>query len=235
MNVITKSATNDLHGQLFGNFRDKAAGGAGLSGGQDNSYSREVFGGNVGGAWKKDKLFYFLSGEYFKQDLDAPVVFNAPFDVLDGSYNAPFHETEAAARLDYKLSSQSQLFYRFTYDNGSDVNSFGGNNFPAASRVATIHSGTPSDLTSPADRMFTAFASPTTATPTTLTDAVGGTQHFRSRPGTQSEFHGRLRIRQRAQSAGAAADQAGQHTGPLRRHQSLGKPYPALRRGGEQD
>ena len=58
---------------------------------------------NVGGAWKKDKLFYFLSGEYFKQDLDAPVVFNAPFDVLDGSYKAPFHETEGSGRLDYKL------------------------------------------------------------------------------------------------------------------------------------
>ena len=57
----------------------------------DNSYSREVFGGDVGGALKKDKLFYFLSGEYFKQDLNAPVVFNAPFDVIKGSYDAPFH------------------------------------------------------------------------------------------------------------------------------------------------
>ncbi len=129
VNVVTKSATDDLHGQLFGNFRDKAAGGAALPGSKDNSYSREVFGGNAGGAWKKDKLFYFLSGEYFRQDLDAPAVFNAPFDVLDGSYSAPFHETEVAARLDYKLSSRSQLFYRFTYDNGSDVNSFGGSNF----------------------------------------------------------------------------------------------------------
>jgi Carboxypeptidase regulatory-like domain len=129
VNVITKSATDDLHGQLFGNFRDKDAGGAGFPGGQNDSYSREIFGGNIGGAWKKDKLFYFLTGEYFRQDLDAPVVFNPPFDVMDGSYSAPFHEAEAAARLDYKLSSRSQLFYRFTYDNGSDVSSFGGDNF----------------------------------------------------------------------------------------------------------
>ena len=43
-----------------------------------------------------------------------------------------------AARLDYKLSPQSQLFYRFTYDNGSDVNAFGGNNFqPLKSRDNT--------------------------------------------------------------------------------------------------
>ena len=129
VNVVTKSAANDIHGQAFGLGRDKPAGIADFPGGQNNSYSREVFGGDVGGAWKKDKLFYFLSGEYFKQDLTAPVVFNAPFDVLNGTYSSPFHETEAVARLDYKLSSQSQLFYRFTYDNGSVVSAFGGNNF----------------------------------------------------------------------------------------------------------
>jgi hypothetical protein len=127
--VITKSGANDLHGNLFGNFRDQAAGDAKFPGGQDNSYSREFFGGRVGGAWKKDKLFYFLSGEYFKQDLDAPVVFNPPFDVLNGSYKSPFHATEVDGRLDYKLSPRSQFFYRFTYDNSSAVNSFGGNNF----------------------------------------------------------------------------------------------------------
>src|SRR5258705_305777 len=43
VNVVTKSATNDLHGQAFGNFRDKAAGGAAFPGGQGDSYSREVF------------------------------------------------------------------------------------------------------------------------------------------------------------------------------------------------
>ena len=129
VNVITKPGSNDLHGQLFGNFRDQVAGDAKFPGGRDNSYSREFFGGRVGGAWKKDKLFYFLSGEYFKQDLDAPVVFNAPFDVLNGSYKSPFHATELDGRLDYKLSPRSQLFYRFTYDNSSAVNSFGGNNF----------------------------------------------------------------------------------------------------------
>jgi Carboxypeptidase regulatory-like domain len=131
VNVITKSASDDLHGQIFGNFRDQAAGGAHYPGPKDGSYSREFFGGNVGGAWKKDKLFYFLTGEYFKQDLDAPAVFNPPFDLLNGSYRAPFHETEVAARLDYRFSSQSQLFYRFNYDNGSDVNAFGADTFQA--------------------------------------------------------------------------------------------------------
>ncbi len=148
VNVITKSGADDIHGQVFGNFRDKAAGGADFPGGLDNSYSREVFGGDVGGAIRKDKLFYFLSGEYFKQDLDSPVVFNAPFNVITGTYSAPFHATELAGRLDYKLSPQSQLFYRFTYDNSSVIDAFGGNNFqPLKSRDNTPGNAVGFDLT----------------------------------------------------------------------------------------
>lgn len=148
VNVITKPGANDIHGQVFGNFRDKAAGGADFPGGLNNSYSREVFGGDVGGAIRKDKLFYFLSGEYFKQALDSPVVFNAPFNVITGTYSAPFHATELAGRLDYRLSPQSQIFYRFTYDNSSVVDAFGGNNFqPLKSHDNTPGNAVGFDLT----------------------------------------------------------------------------------------
>ena len=189
VNVVTKSAGNDLHGQLFGNFRDKAAGGAGFSGGQDNSYSRQVFGGDVGGAWKKDKLFYFLSGEYFKQDLDAPVVFNSPFDVLNGSYRAPFHETEVAARLDYKLSAQSQLFYRFTYDNGSDVSAFGGNDFQALkSRDSTYGNALGFDFTRGPYIHSIRFAYDRYSN--RIVDAVAGSGIFDPAPGISLNFTG---------------------------------------------
>jgi hypothetical protein len=189
VNVVTKSATDDLHGQLFGNFRDKAAGGAGLPGDQKDSYSREVFGGNVGGSWKKDKLFYFLTGEYFKQDLDAPAVFNAPFNVLDGSYSAPFHDTEVAARLDYKLSSQSQLFYRFTYDNGSDVNSFGGSTFqPLKSQDNAFGNAVGFDFTRGPYLHSLRFAYDRYSNK--IVDAVGGSSIFDPAPGLSLNFAG---------------------------------------------
>jgi Carboxypeptidase regulatory-like domain len=189
VNVLTKAATDDLHGQLFGNFRDKAAGGAALPGTKDGSYSREVFGGNVGGAWKKDKLFYFLSGEYFRQDLDAPAVFNAPFDVLDGTYSAPFHETEVAARLDYKLSSRSQLFYRFTYDNGNEVNSFGGANYqPFKSRDNTFGNAVGFDFTRGAYVHSLRFAYDRYSNK--MTDDVLGSSIFNPAPGISLNFTG---------------------------------------------
>ena len=189
MNVVTKSATNDLHGQLFGNFRDKAAGGASLPGSKDYGYSREVFGGNVGGAWKKDTLFYYLSGEYLKQDLDSPAVFNAPFNLLDGSYKAPFHETEVAARLDYKLSSRSQLFYRFTYDNGSDVNSFGGANYqPLKSHDDTFGNAGGFDFTRGPYAYSLRFAY--NRYTNKIVDAVGGSGVFNPAPGVNLNFTG---------------------------------------------
>src|SRR5205809_551135 len=129
VNVVTKSGGNDFHGQLFGNARDKGAGIATFPGGQANPYSREVFGGNVGGPISKDKLFFFLGGEYFKQDLVAPVVFNVPFIALDGGHHSPFRDTELDGRLDYKLSTSARLLYRFNYDNLNSVDSFGGSNF----------------------------------------------------------------------------------------------------------
>ncbi len=189
VNVVTKSAINDLHGQLFGNFRDRSAGGASLPGSKDFGYSREVFGGNVGGAWKKDKLFYFLSGEYLKQDLDSPAVFNAPFDLLDGSYKAPFHETEVAARLDYKLSSQSQLFYRFTYDNGSDVNAFGGANYqPFKSHNDTFGNAGGFDFTRGPYLHSLRFAY--NRYTNKIVDAVGGSSIFNPAPGVSLNFTG---------------------------------------------
>ena len=189
VNVVTKSAANDLHGQVFGNFRDKVAGIANFPGGQDNSYSREVFGGNVGGAWKKDKLFYFLSGEYFKQDLTAPVVFNVPFDVLNGSISSPFHETELAGRLDYKLSPRSQLFYRFTYDNGSVVDAFGGNNFqPLKSRDNTSGNAAGFDFTRGSSVHSVRFAYDRFSN--RIVDAVLGTSIFDPAPGISLNFTG---------------------------------------------
>ncbi len=189
VNVITKSGANDIHGQLFGNFRDKAVGAAKFPGDLNNSYSREVFGGDVGGAWKKDKLFYFLSGEYFKQDLKAPVVFNAPFDAIKGSYDAPFHQTELAGRLDYKLSPRSQLFYRFTYDNSSVVNAFEGSNFqPLKSHDNTPGNAVGFDFTRGSTVHSIRFAYDRFSN--NITDAVLGTNVFDPAAGISLNFGG---------------------------------------------
>jgi len=129
VSIVTHSGTNDLHGELFGNFRNRSVAVADFSGGQGDSFSREVFGGSAGGALKRDTLFFFLAGEYFKQDMVAPVLFNPPFSDLDSGYHSPFRDTQLEGRLDYRRSQQSLLFYRVTFDNLNALNSYPENNF----------------------------------------------------------------------------------------------------------
>jgi len=189
VDVITKSGAEGIHGELFGHFRDKAAGGADFPGGLDNSYSREVFGGNVGGTWKKDKLFYFVTGEYFNQNLDSPVIFNPPFNLIAGTFSSPFHATELAGRLDYKLSPQSQLFYRFTYDNSSAVNTYEGNNFqPLKSKDSTPGNAFGFDMTRGTTLHSFRFAYDHYSND--IVDAVQGSGIFNPAPGISLNFGG---------------------------------------------
>ena len=102
----------------------------------------------------------------------------------------PFTRPKLAARLDYKLSSGSQVFYRFTYDNGSDVNAFGGSNFqPLKSRDNTFGNAGGFRF-HPRTVSSTAFASPTTATPTTSWTRSAGSSIFDPAPGVSLNFAG---------------------------------------------
>ena len=58
--IVTKSGTNQLHGDLFEFIRNDAFGSAReYLATKDSTYKRHNFGGTVGGAIKKNKLFYF--------------------------------------------------------------------------------------------------------------------------------------------------------------------------------
>src|ERR1700738_1731047 len=64
INMITKQGTNNYHGSLFGFFRDTNlntdetdANGTGGTRKSHPSYTRQQFGGSVGGPFRKDKLF----------------------------------------------------------------------------------------------------------------------------------------------------------------------------------
>ncbi len=70
INVITKSGSNNFHGSAFGFFRaqglnadQKVANGDGTASSVNPPYSRQWFGGSIGGPIKKDKLFAFFAYE----------------------------------------------------------------------------------------------------------------------------------------------------------------------------
>jgi hypothetical protein len=79
INIVTKSGANDIHGDLFGYFRNKAYQARNAFSGQidpttgaldpvKQAYTRTQSGFTFGGPLKKDKTFYFLSYEYTQRE-----------------------------------------------------------------------------------------------------------------------------------------------------------------------
>ena len=120
VNVTTRAGTNSYHGEGYYLFRDQSLD-ANLPGASDNYFQRNQYGGNFGGAFIKNKLFFFVDAERTKQDLLDPVLPSGPFQALTGSFTSPFREAEGIARLDWQISNNYKFFYRFSYDQNRSV------------------------------------------------------------------------------------------------------------------
>lgn len=120
VNVTTKSGTNGYHGEGYYYFRNQSLDAA-LPGGSTNYFQRNQYGGNFGGPIIKDKVFFFLDAERTKQDLLDPVLSSGNFSALTGSFDSPFREAEGLARLDWQITNNYKLFYRFSYDQNHSV------------------------------------------------------------------------------------------------------------------
>ena len=133
--ATTKGGTNQLHGSAFGYgrsdaltkvdyFSDPAHGGAGKP-----AYSREQYGGEIGGPFIKDKAFYAGSVERVSQDYSTPVAavsYNQMvalatalpnLDVLPAhSIPQPFRDFLLHVKTNYQLSSSHSAFLRYAQE-----------------------------------------------------------------------------------------------------------------------
>jgi hypothetical protein len=77
VNVITKSGSNQLHGEVFEFFRNNALDSKNyFFNGAPTPLRLNQFGGNLGGKIVKDKVFYFLNYEGVRQHITNPVTGN---------------------------------------------------------------------------------------------------------------------------------------------------------------
>jgi Carboxypeptidase regulatory-like domain len=79
VNVVTKSGTNDLHGDVYEFFRNKVLNASSYQFGlpiDKPQFNQNQFGGTLGGHIKKDRTFYFVSyeGRRIRQGVPSPVV-----------------------------------------------------------------------------------------------------------------------------------------------------------------
>lgn len=124
VNVTTRSGSNALHGEAFGLFRGNQTAAA-LPGPTSPPFQREQFGGRLGGYVIKDKLFWFIDAERSKQDLTAAEPFSGPFAGLNTTLVQPFREVQTDGKLDWQIKSTAHAFYRFNFDQSSQIRPFG--------------------------------------------------------------------------------------------------------------
>ena len=136
VNVATRSGTNKVHGEGYYDFRDHRVAAA-LPGGLNSPFQRHQFGGGLGGALVKDKVFFFLDSERIKQDLSAPgLAFGQPAP----NYKSPFRDTQLFGKLDWQIKPDNyHFFYRFSYEQNSDLAPI----IPASYQVFANSSHTP--------------------------------------------------------------------------------------------
>jgi len=124
VNVITRSGSGALHGELFGTFRGNQ-GAAALPGATKSPFQREQFGAGAGGAVIKDRVFWFADAERTQQNLTAAEPFVFPFDGLGASLSEPYREFATDERVDWNMRGSTRAFYRLNFFENNDDRPFG--------------------------------------------------------------------------------------------------------------
>jgi hypothetical protein len=124
VNVITRSGSDQVHGGAFGFFRGNQ-GAAELPGSTNDSFQRELYGADAGGAIIRDRVFWFADAERTQQDLTAVEPFSYPFDGLNATLSQPYREFDTDERVDWNMRGSTRAFYRFNFFQDSDFRPYG--------------------------------------------------------------------------------------------------------------
>jgi hypothetical protein len=118
VNVVTKSGSNELHGNAF--FFTRTDDFAARVGQEAMPFDREQFGFNAGGPFLKDRLYWFANYEQNNQD-GAVATQIGGFPQFSGAWPLPFDERMAMGRADWDLTPHTRFFLRFTHNFNSGV------------------------------------------------------------------------------------------------------------------
>jgi len=136
INMITKAGTNKYHGSAFGFFREQQFNAENVfeqKSGQKGPYSRQFFGGSVGGPIVKDKLFGFFAIERQRENTsitedptalaELTLAQNAGLAAQPSAIIArPFYETRYNGRIDYKFNDHETAYLSYTSQANDSLN-----------------------------------------------------------------------------------------------------------------
>lgn len=171
VNMILKSGTNTLHGDLYGYFRNQRFNAANPLSNTKLPSTQTQYGASLGGPLRADRSFYFANFEQRNLNQSGLITI-APANVATintrlrdsgyksaqiatGLYPNPVHNTNFLAKLDHQLTARNQFSARYSlYDVGS-VNSRGAGALSAATASAGLDN---TDQTLAANNVFTLSA-----------------------------------------------------------------------------
>jgi hypothetical protein len=140
INMITKSGTNLYHGSLFGYFRDaaletdeKVPNGTGGQFSSHPDYSRQQFGGSIGGPFVKNKLFGFFALERERESQGLAESGTSYDELVLAQQNGlaaepaaviprPFYEWRYNGRVDWTINNKNTAYLSYTSQVNDSLN-----------------------------------------------------------------------------------------------------------------
>ncbi len=135
VNLITKSGSNEFHGSLFLFERDTSLDANDYFSKQSNQptapYSRQQYGGSIGGPVLKDKLFLFFALERLREQQQITVSADA-FNQLtlakplgaqpSNTIPTPYNDQRYTGRLDWVISPSESFSFTYNSQGNSSLN-----------------------------------------------------------------------------------------------------------------
>ena len=135
INLITKSGSNNFHGSLFLFDRDTSLDANDYFSKQSKQptppYSRQQYGGSIGGPVKKDTVFLFFAIERLREQQQLPVTADAfnqltlasplgakPVKVIA----TPYNDQRYTGRLDWNITQKNQFALTYNSQSNSSLN-----------------------------------------------------------------------------------------------------------------
>ncbi|MDX2269931.1 MAG: TonB-dependent receptor [Bryobacter sp.] len=137
MNTITKSGTNEVHGEAFYQIRHRSLSARNPIFNVRPSETLQQYGGGVGGPIKQNKLFWFAAAEAQNSKIPRQVVIPSLNNITVSAANqevvnflrageGPFEQTNRAyaltAKTDYAFDKGHRLTLRYNFSDSNEVN-----------------------------------------------------------------------------------------------------------------
>lgn len=125
VSMLSKSGTNQYHGEVFQHFRDKSLNRPGLFeqrriddfGGEKPDFRRNQFGFGLGGPIVTDRMHFFGAAEFYRERKPFVVNSGKPefYSALEGTFENGTDGDAYSGRLDLQINSKQNAFFRYGY------------------------------------------------------------------------------------------------------------------------